>query len=517
MPGVNINLEKGSNTGLQIQDLSPAGVLKQLVKRILSVPSLRRKAKKQMSCLPEYSNDVSVPNSETIYAWVDEFCATPHRRAGTLEGHQAEEWVVERFKELGLENVSRDPVPITVWTADDWSLTVDEEAISCFFTLNTGFTDSNGIAAPLVYVGRGRSKDFKRADVSGKIVVAEVPFPYLPLGTLTKLLGAAYTISDPDKSITLGTGQWLNFERLNFLGEFGEEPLKDTWDVYRDAKNNGAAGICLILRNQPSKYNTHYGPYDGRMKSMPALWIGKYDGIRLRELAKRGKNATLKLTGQTALGTMANVWGILPGQSDEVILITSHHDSPFKGAVEDGTGIAQVLAQAWVWSRVPKAQRQKTLVFVAAAGHFYGAQGGHTFARNHKEIMDRTKIVITLEHLAAKEVREKNGEYEETGKLAPSTLFTSHDPAIVASVMKALAKKPAKRTMVIPADIFGDLCPTDAVGYLDASNKPVVSWISCPYYLLDSEDTLDKVDKKELKPLAETVTEIVKNFMIADH
>ncbi len=516
MPGENVNLEEQTNTGLKLQDLSPGGILIQLVKRILSVPSLRREAVKRLHNLPEFSGDINVPSTEKIYTWVDELCTTPHRRAGTPEGHQAEEWLVERFKEFGLEDVSRDPVPITVWTADDWSLKVDEEEISSFFTVNTGFTNSDGITAPLAYVGRGRPKDFKLINVSGKIVVAEVPFPYLPTGVLTKLLGAAYTISDPEKSITIRTGQWLNFARLNFPGEFGEEIQNVTRDVYRDAKKNGASGVCLILRNQPSRYNTHYGPYDGRMKPIPALWVGKYDGIRLRKMAKQGKTATLTLTGQVKLGTMANIWGILPGQSDEVIMVTSHHDSPFKGATEDGTGIAHLLAQAWAWSRIPKEKRPKTLVFVAAAGHFYGAQGGHAFAHTHRDIMDRTKIVITLEHLAAKEVREKNGEYEETGKLAPSTLFTSHDTTIVASVMKALAKKPAKRAMVIPADIFGDLCPTDAVGYMDVSGKPVLSWISCPYYLLDSEDTLDKVDKNELKPLAETVTEIVKNFMVVD-
>jgi hypothetical protein len=32
---------------------------------------------------------------------------------------------------------------------------------------------------------------------------------------------------------------------------------------------------------------------------------------------------------------MRNVWGILPGKSDDTILVTSHHDSPFEGASED--------------------------------------------------------------------------------------------------------------------------------------------------------------------------------------
>ncbi len=46
------------------------------------------------------------------------------------------------------------------------------------------------------------------------------------------------------------------------------------------------------------------------------------------------------------------------------------------------------------------------------------------------------------------------------------------------------------------------------------SDVPVVSWIGCPYYLLDQHDTLDKVEKRELKPICETVTELVKTFMV---
>lgn len=42
------------------------------------------------------------------------------------------------------------------------------------------------------------------------------------------------------------------------------------------------------------------------------------------------------------------------------------------------------------------------------------------------------------------------------------------------------------------------------------SGVPVISWIGCPYYLLDAHDTLDKVELRTLQPFAQTVAEMIK-------
>ncbi len=483
-----------------------------LIKRLPAIWHARREAQRIVASLPEYGGTVTVPDSEAIYSWIEGLCETPHRRPGTPEGHRAEQWVAERLRAFGLENVTMDPIPVTVWTAHNWSLTVEGEEIPGFYVVNTGFTGPEGVTAPLAFVGTGTGKDFARVDVSGKIVVADVPFPFLPTGVLMKLMRACYVLSDPDNSVTLGSRQYLNFVRQNFLGGDTAETAPEH-DVYWQAVRRGAKGICLILRDQPTNSNTHYGPYDGIMKPLPGLWVGKYDGLRLRELAEAGAEAALRLEGGTEPGVTHNVWGVLPGRSDEVILVTSHHDSPFQGAVEDASGTAQVLAQASAWSRVPKEQRSKTMVFVADAGHFYGSIGADTFAAGHKDILERTRILITLEHLAAKEVEAREREYAPTGKLTFTVMFTSPEPTVIASVIKALERKPAKATASIPADFFGPGPTSDALGYVLEGGMPVVSWIGCPYYLLDEHDTLDKIDKRELKPICETVTEIVKTYM----
>jgi hypothetical protein len=218
----------------------------------------------------------------------------------------------------------------------------------------------------------------------------------------------------------------------------------------------------------------------------------------------------MTLEGRVEPGTMHNVWGVLPGMSDEVILVTSHHDSPFQGAVEDGSGVAQVLAQAWAWSRVPRERRPRTLVFVVDAGHFHGSLGAHGFARTHADLMARTRMLITLEHLGGKEVAGTDHGYVETGRPAFTVMFTSAEPTTVATVVRALTAFPPRRTAAIPSDLLAPVPTSDASGYVAESGVPVISWIGCPYYLLDEHDTLDRLDFAELQPIARTVTELVR-------
>jgi hypothetical protein len=480
-----------------------------VLKRLPSIWADRREARRLAATLPAYDGPLTLPDAATIYGWIEALCAAPHRRPGTAEGRRAEEWVADRLREAGVESVTMDPVPITVWSADRWSLKVDGAGIPSFYVINTGFTPAGGLRAPLAWAGTGTAADFAKVDVAGKIVVADVTFPRMPTGLMMRVMRACYALSDPDGAVALSTSQYLNFARQNFIGGCTASNAP-AHDVYWQAVNRGAKGVCLILRDQPSNANTHYGPYDGIMKPIPGLWVGKLDGARLRERARAGADAEVVLEGRAEPGEMRNVWGVLPGQTDETVLVTSHHDSPFKGAIEDGAGVAQVLAQAHAWARVPRERRRRTMVFVIDAGHFYGSLGAHAFARAHADLMKRARLLLTLEHLGGKEVREEGGRYAETGRLALTVMFTTPDPRVIATVLRALDRKPARVTAPIPSDFFGPAPTSDAAGYVLESGVPVVSWIGCPYYLLDEHDTLDKVDRGALAPIAATAAEILR-------
>ena len=493
-------------------ETSTAGALAAMLGKLPAAWLAAWRARRLEPSLPEYPGEVEVPDADTIYSWIEGLCATPHRRPGTPHGHRAERWVARQLRALGLEGVTLDPVPLTVWSARRWSLTVDDAAVPCFFVPDSGFTGPRGLGAPLAFVGAGTPRDFARVDVRGRIAVGEVSFPRLPTGLLLRLLGASFALSDPEHQITATSLQTMSFVRQNFLGGTTADSAPRS-DVYWEAFRRGARAVCLVLKDQESGSNTHYGPYDGIAKPLPGLWIGKHDGARLARLARAGATAQVVLTGRSPPGVMHNVWGVLPGRSDEVVLVTSHHDSPFAGAIEDGAGVAQVLAQAWAWSRVPAARRPKTLVFVVDAGHFYGSAGAFAFARDHRDLMARARVAITLEHLGAREVRVCDRRYVPTGRLALTAMFTTMAPAVMATVSRALHRHPIPATAPIPADFLARAPTSDAAGYFLEGGVPVISWIGCPDYLLDDGDGLQWVERRALRPIAATVTDMVKTFM----
>ena len=178
--------------------------------------------------------------------------------------------------------------------------------VPCYRVTNTAFTPSEGVSAPLIYVGRGMlPASLWRRDARGKIVVAEVPFPTLPVGLILKALGGGYYLSDPEEIITPGSRMKLIFVRPNFMGQFLDldlegmrVPLQEMrlpWDVYWNAVKSGARGVVLILTNMVGDSCTHCGPYDACLKPIPAVWVGKEEGHLLREAARRGDKATLVL------------------------------------------------------------------------------------------------------------------------------------------------------------------------------------------------------------------------------
>jgi len=479
--------------------------------------------------LPRLPVEVPTPDSTTIYGWIEELCSPPHRRPGTPGGHQGEDYVEGKFREFGLEGVTKEPIELTVWDAWAWGLEVhggrEVWDVPCFRVQNTAFTGEGGITAPLVYVDRAWLPGaFKRAGVEGRIVVADVPFPTLPTGVLLRLLGGGYGVSDPGKTFTPASRMKLIFVRSTFPGHFLDidigdihlplEDIRVPWDVYWRASRYGARGVVLILSNMPGGSNTHFGPYDAYMKPIPALWVGKYDGRRLRSMARRGAVATLVLEGEKRRGLTHNILGLLPGKSERIIIIHSHHDAPFQGATEDGCGMGQVLAQARAWSQVPREKRPKTLLFLSTAAHFYGpALGTYEFVRKHKaDVLSETDVMICMEHLGAKQVREDNREFAPSGELATTWVMTSPNRYVIAGLMKVLREQRLKRTVAVPYNFIAPVPTTDAFPYPFA-DVGFLSFISQPYYLLNAEDTLDKIEVGELGPIAACITDLVKTYM----
>jgi len=500
--------------------MSKRKIIINLLKLIPKMRRIRKKAEKLLLEIQKPLLKVQAPTLEIIQNDLEKICSVPHRRIGTKEAHEIENFLESKFIELGLENVKKEPVNVINWVAKNWKLNLSNgnktTEIPCFYVLNTEFTDKDGLTAPMVYVGTGRDKDFKKIDVKDKIVVADIEFPVLPLGKLLSI-AKPYYVADPTNSIDKTTKMVLTFALLNFPPQaLGGKPREDS--VYWRAVRRGALGLILILRDYPSNVNSHWGPYDGTMKPIPALYVGKYDGMKVRELAQlNNSQATIILEGHKEPSIAHNIWGILPGQSEELIMISSHHDSAFEGASEDGTGVSMVLAQLRAWTKIPKNERPRSILFILTAGHLYGGIGAESFARKYRDDLLKNVLVdVNLEHMCARDVEEdpETHNFRITNELAFGAVFLSQRVQLVAHTIKAFKEHKIERMMLIPDNFFATPPIGEAGHFTSHSDLKIIHWIRSPYYLLTAEDTLDKIDMKKLGSTAQCVSDLINSLMV---
>jgi len=511
-------MEQSSEDVIEFR-LSKRKFLLNLIKLIPKMKKIRKRAEQILQEAEPTKLKVKAPSLEQIQEDLNNICKVPHRRIGTKQAHEIEDYLVNKCKELGLESVKKEPVDVINWSAKNWKLTISTDAenmeVPCFYVLNTEFTKNKGITAPLVYVGTGQEKDFKKTDVSDKIVVADIEFPTLPIGKLLKLTKLFY-VSDPTNVIDENFEIILTFALSNFPPQsLGGKRREDS--VYWRAFDRGALGLILILRDYPSNVNSHWGPYDGAMKPIPAVYVGKYDGMKVRDLVQGGNaQGTIILEGIKEPSIAHNIWGVLPGNSEEMIMISSHHDSAFKGASEDGTGVAMILAQLRAWAQIPKDQRPRSLLFCITAGHLYGGIGAETFARKYKDTLLKNVLVdLNLEHICAKEVVEdpNTQDFKITNNLAFGATFISRNVNLVAPVIKAFRDYNIENMIVIPDNFFATPPIGEAGHFATQSDLKIIHWIRSPYYLLTAEDTLDKIDMSKLHSTAQCVSDLIVSLM----
>ena len=138
----------------------------------------------------------------------------------------------------------------------------------------------------------------------------------------------------------------------------------------------GAIGFIGVFRGYPSGGCEYYVPYDGKPRSIPGVYVSERTGDRLLELLENDSaRANIEVVAERGSTTTRNVVGELPGTDDEWVIIGTHHDAPWASAVEDGTGIAMVLAQATAWAAVPESDRPHRLIFLATGAHMAAAAG----------------------------------------------------------------------------------------------------------------------------------------------
>ena len=436
-----------------------------------------------------------IPSNAEISGWIQDLWRMGansqygYRMPGTPAGHQGARYILEKFREFGLQDPFLEPISAPLSLPEKWRLTIrtgeKEEVIPSHFVRYAGFTPPEGITAPMVYVGQGSAAEFQAKDaavgIRGKIVVVDVVAPGLPRSMFLPNLLFEY---DPDKT----------------LGEMATEywPPENLREPYARAKAYGAAGYVGILTFRVNDNNQYlHGLYaDG---ILPGLFISPNHGTYLKSLLAAGPvEANLLLTGGNTTGTLYHVFGFLPGKSEEIIVVHTHHDG---WAVNEASGAAVVMALAKYFAQFPKESRERTLLFVAFDSHF----GKRSVGEFLGSVQPRIVAAIVIE-MIAKEFKIVEGKYVDTGLVSPTHFgIPGGQPHLVSFVQEAVIKHHLDRSVGTPRT-FGE------GGVYAGRGIPTIERIAISAPQFSNDDTPDKVMVDKLQPTAAAFVDIIRNI-----
>ena len=447
-----------------------------------------------------------LPSNGEMFGWIKDMWKIGdegqygYRMPGTPADWEGAQYVYDKFEAFGLDT-HLEEVNLPVSFPDEWSLTLNvggvEESMPAGFVRYAAFTPPGGVTGEMIYVGTGSEAEFEAVDVLGKIVVVDLLAPGLPAAVFG--LFGMYTY-DPENTLQgdMLTENW---------------PVANFDSSYENAHHYGAVGFVGILTFTADDIHQYLHAYADSL--IPGLYISPNDGTHLRAMLLDGQTveATMVLTGEDSLGTSNNVYGILPGQTDEIIVVLSHHDG---WAANEASGMAVVMGLAKYYSQIPLSQRERTLMFLATASHFGKRPGILELSEKVASVRDKIVAAISVE-MVSKQFKIIDGKFVDTGMISPRAWFisgplNSGNPYLLDYSIEAITKYDLTRTSVQPAlgGLFG-VAPGEG-GLFAAIGIPVVHLIAHNAPQFTNEDKPNTVKVDALKPTTAALALVIDNI-----
>lgn len=460
------------------------------------------------------------PEKEEIFSWIKDLTQWGHRKTGTPEGRKSAEYIAKKMNEFGMENVKIEKVPSMCMFVNKYKLNIDNEDLECFYANGTNRRAEKGTFSvggdnfqdEFVFLGDGSKDDFKGVDVKGKIVICSVRF--LKAGSVADSFENV-DIYDPEGKMKKNKNKTDIYSPNNW-------PMNYYYALQKGAK--GFVGILEDYMDDPYWYCEDYTDI-GRtvgveFMSIPGIWISRSTGTYLKEKFEKQKTLYGKLVMESRYdyADALNISGILPGESDDVIVVHSHHDAVFEGAVQDASGISEMLAIGKYFSKLEKKDRKKTMMFVATDTHYTDYMGHQAFVKARQNEGTNMVLDVAIEHIGKEAVFSDDGDLVETGEVEDRLVYITRESGLYNDVIDIFKKYGLEKSMFVTTGVgkglgvneyefHQDEIISDAY-YFNEGGTPVVSMVCGEQYLFHPSDKPDRIPLDQLEPVGMAFTEI---------
>ena len=328
------------------------------------------------------------------------------RIPGTKYHKLAMDFMASEYGKLGLDT-RRQPVDLppmwypTSLTASYAAGSKSGKLLTMYPIDGTRPTPAAGITAEAVWVGVGAAPDLIGRDLKGKAVLIYSTF--VPGGR-------SHSASDR-------------------AGIFNSDTL---------ATKAGAAMIINVMAVPGNGVFNPEGAPEGP-EAVPTLTISQDEGFMLRDMLAAGEKVQLSvkldIENRTGLKT-ENVYAVLPGVSDEEILVVTHSDGFFQGAMDNASGMATGIDIARHYAAFPKAQRPRTMVFLAIPDHHHGEHGRALVIKTHD--WSKVALILNVEHTSQTLLYMVNQDIMTSNAISARRWYASGSPAFQQLVKKTL-------------------------------------------------------------------------------
>ena len=252
----------------------------------------------------------------------------------------------------------------------------------------------------------------------------------------------------------------------------------------------GAIGAVFVLDASEAAAAGAYLPFNDTFYGCPALWVDRDTGAALTQAALTTPTVRLTLTADKRKTTSPSLVGVLPGESDEVMIVNTHTDG--QNAFEENAAVTLVhLARHF--SALPAGKRLKrSLVFSAVTGHMTQelpqTQG---FIDDHPDLIAAAAAGMTIEHYGSSEWVDDATGFHATGDPEGCGLWTS-ESGVLQPVIDSLTTDDIPHTYVLrPKPLYLGIG-----GALYDAGVPGTSFIAGPNHLVNivPNGHMDKLD-----------------------